>query len=325
MSPFRWLPVVLFGMLASASWAQEPPSDASAAPATQPAKQAVDRPPIRVVAWNIEWLGTPDRRFNEARGQAQDPAELARELAKLRPDVIALQEIRAEGSLDDDPDHESPEVQAMLDALGREFGGTWEQVMFPTHGRWSLVTGLAWNTERVQAVGGWKRIHPQLGPDADPDAFIRTAGPRPSHGQKFTTGEGLTDFVVVPIHWRSSFSRDTSPQRAEEAAELVAGLPVVFDDPDVIVIGDANTMMKDEPALGVMADAGFRDLNARHSPTHIANLFLDRAFVPADQPEFRAASFRVVDVPEKRRLDFHKRLSDHYPLVVAFPVAADDD
>ncbi len=306
----RLILVAIALLLSAPAWAQVQPIRAKS--------------PVRIVSWNIEWLGTPDSRRHQGKGVAQKPAALANVLLRAKPDIIVLQEVRADGSIDEDPDLESPQIAAMLDALEQRMGGTWDHVMFPVHsGSGAQLTGLAWNTDRVRTVGRWRQIHRDLGPDAPEGARPRTAGPRPPHGMKFTCGDGLTDFVVVPIHWKSSWNGDFREQRAREAAEITAGLRVCFDDPDVIVIGDANCSSADEPAIKTMAEAGFVDLNRRDAPTHVGGRPLDRAFVPADQPEFQRARFKVL--PPRHREAFKRDLSDHYPIVLTFQADEDDD
>lgn len=294
------------------------PATAQDAPAT--------RGEVVIVSWNIEWLGTPGSRKYDGQNVAQDPAKLAQRLLRAKPDVIAFQEIRAPGSIDDDPDQESTEIQALLEALSEQ-GGTWDQVFFPAHGgSGAQLTGLAWNSERVTPVGEWKQIHVDLGPGADASAKKPwTAGPRPPHGMMFSCGEGLTDFVVVPIHWKSSWNGDHSEARAEEAAEIIAGLPVCFDDQDIVIIGDSNCSSTREPAIRAMEAAGFRDANRADRPTHLGGRALDRAFIPDDQPEFRRSRFTVLALKGRAKNDFARDESDHFPIVVTLQAGRDDD
>ncbi|MEO0964599.1 MAG: endonuclease/exonuclease/phosphatase family protein [Planctomycetota bacterium] len=296
--------------------AQDDPTDAPAGPSTT----------LRIASWNIEWLGTPDQRRGAGRGRAQDPRLLAACLAVARPDLIAFQEVRADGSLDEDPDRESPEVAQLLAHLADLRGGDWDHLFFPAHSE-PHRTGLAWNTEKLAPIGEWRQLHKDLaGPDWKNKPEPWSAGPRPPHGLMFSAGPGRTDFVVIPIHWKSGGDDANLKRRTDEAVELLTALPRIFSDPDVIIIGDSNCFSTNDPPIQHLKQAGFRDLNFRENATMAEGRSpIDRAFVPAAQPEFRRSEFRVIRMPGYNGQGFARHLSDHLPIVITMAVDEDDD
>ncbi len=294
---------------------------------------------IRIGSWNIEWLGTPDNRRGPAAGQAQTVKDLADYIVSAKLDILAVQEVAA--TMDDQmmpreerPDtFTSPILDQVFEMVAKANGGDWKHVLFPTYGsRLGQLTGLAWNTERVQAVGEPVDIH-RVAAKADENgeqAQLWSQWVRPPHGIMFTAGDGLTDFVVIPIHMKAG-AGDNSERRRGEAEELVADLPHAFQDGDILIIGDSNCSNTNEPAIKVLGEAGFVDLNQRDTATYWTGVApLDRAFVPADQPEFKKRSFAVWGKPymARRRMepaDFARRLSDHMMVITSITVMADDD
>lgn len=283
---------------------------------------------LRIGSWNIEWLGTPSSRSGIARDKAQSVDDIARYIASARLDVLSLQEIRPDDGVDDDPDSESQIIADALAKLSEREGQTWDHILIPTKGgSGSQLTGVAWNTEVVTRIGDPIQIHPEAGKVDDNGRPVKlwTAGPRAPYGLILSAGEGLTDIVVVPIHWKSDYNGTFEDQRAKEAQEIVDGLPVVFNDSDVLIIGDSNCGTTREQAIQVLGAAGWKDLNARDLPTHVADLSLDRVFVPVSQPEFEKSRQQVFKMRGFSPEQFKERLSDHYMVITTVSVMEDDD
>ena len=283
---------------------------------------------IRVGAWNIETLGTPQnrdyrrKRKSHGFGVARDPGELASEIRKLTLDMLVVTEI------DDTAQQEARRGNQILDhtlvILNQTAGYDWTYVLFPKYGYYahSQLTGVAWNRKRISQRGDWYRV--ELGE--------RTSRfwewDRHPHAIAFSRGAGRTDFVVIPIHMKAGRSGKAIDQRRVEAHALVATLEDIkahFNDDDLILIGDFNMTHAHEGAGSVYRDAGLVDLNAKDAPTHAAGLALDRVYVPSN-PLFEGLSqFSVASPANTKTAGFRRRLSDHWPIVLEFEDKPDDD
>lgn len=280
-------------------------------------------PALRVGAWNIEWLGSPQRRSGPARDQPRTPEALAEYILAADVDILGLEEIRIDAP---DGSDRNALISAALRLVEQQRGGRWEHRLFPARGRREQCCGVAWDTTRVRPVGQPRIITaPQ-----QQSVQGRTLWSRPPRGWLFTAGEGLTDFVLIVIHMKSNYGGDFARHRAQEAETLLAELPLAFSDPDVLIIGDANCSSHAEPAVVALTAGGFVDLNADDRQTHWRYGPLDRAFVPAEQPEFARRYFEVLSDSflGARKLtvrDFKVRYSDHFLIVTEIDVGADDD
>ena len=288
---------------------------------------------IRVGAWNIETLGSPDSRDylrkspSNGYGVPRKPAELADLIQALRLDVLALSEI------DDTDAREGPATNRVLDEafriLNRRSGNDWTYRLFPKRIRRysSQHTGLAWNRLRIRAVGKRFRI-----PVVDVTSRRFFEWDRHPHAMKFTRGRGRTDFVVIPIHMKAGRNDEAVKQRRSEAEALVRELSEIqehFQDQDIILIGDFNMLRRSEPAGRVYRrKGGLFDLNYTDRSTHIAELPFDRCYIPRAQRENEFAGVtqvRIVAPPAGEERRFRRELSDHWPIVVEFAELADDD
>lgn len=283
---------------------------------------------VRLGAWNIEHLGSPERRSPPARNVAQKPEDLARYIAKSRVDVLALEEIG---------DTDGVATTRRNATLDRTFellsvdGASWKYVLLPKKDTTETfqLTGVAWNTARVQLVGEPFRIPVVDDPNDDVDPWQRHP-----HGLKFTAGAGKTDFVVIPLHMKSNVGgAATANQRAKEAQMLVDQLPAIrnhFQDEDLVLLGDANCLKATEPALQSYRDAGLRDLNAADQPTTYRGGQYDPApfdrLLVTDQTELRASRLEVLaPATDAEHLEHKKKLSDHFLVATTITVGPDDD
>ena len=279
--------------------------------------------PIRVGAWNVEWLGMPERRSGPAKGHRQSPEALAEYILAADVDILGLEEIKIDS---DDGSDTNSLLSSALEIVEQQRGGHWQHRLFPTtYGR-DQCTGVAWDSTRVAPIG-----EPRIVTDPDRKSTqSKTIWSRPPRGWLFSAGDGLTDLVVIVIHMKSNYGGDFAEHRGEEAHCLVADLPAAFDDPDVLIIGDANCSAHGEPAVATICEAGFVDLNARDVETHWRYGPLDRAFVPADQPEFVRRQFEVLSgsffaAHDLRVTDFKVSYSDHFMVITEVDVREDDD
>ena len=283
---------------------------------------------IRVGAWNIETLGTPQsrdyrkKRNSHGFGVARQPHDLAAQIHRLDLDVLALTEID-----DTDPTQTGRNNRVLDDTfqlINRESGQDWTYVLFPKYSHYAntQLTGIAWDRTKINRRGDWYRV--RLGKRTSRYA----EWDRHPHAIKFTRGAGRTDFVVIPIHMKAGRSRKAIDQRRIEAQALVAQLDVIaahFSDDDIILVGDFNMTRSNEPAGKVFRSSGLVDLNLEDQPTHIAKLALDRCYVPRDAT-FDNVSGLIVAAPTPAGIiQFRREPSDHWPVVLVFEERADDD
>ena len=288
---------------------------------------------IRVGAWNIETLGSPESRDylrkspSNGYGVARKPPELADLIEALRLDVLALSEI------DDTKAGDGTATNRVLDEafeiLNRRDGNDWTYGLFPKRIRRhsSQHTGLAWNRRRIRAVGRRFRV-----PVTDVTSHRFFEWDRHPHAMKFTRGRGRTDFVVIPIHMKAGRNEAAVKQRRSEAEALVRELSEIqdhFQDQDIILIGDFNMLRRSEPAGRVYRrKGGLFDLNYTDRSTHIADLPFDRCYIPRAQRgnEFAGVTqVRIATPPPAAQRRFRRQLSDHWPIVLEFAEQVDDD
>lgn len=293
------------------------------APATAPAPVAAPAS-IRVGAWNIEWLGSPERRSGPAENHAQTPAALAEYILESKVDILGLAEIAQ--NVEERPGTNAT-LTAALHLVEQQTGGKWQHRLFPARSGRNQCCGIAWDTTRVSSVD-------EPCPITQPEQTSLQGKPlwsRPPYGLTFSAGEGLTDFVVIVIHMKSDYRGDFFRHRAEEAIHLVIDLPGVIQDGDVIIIGDSNCGTHGEPAVAAIeTGGGFIDLNADDTPTHWTYGALDRAFVPQDQPEFADRYFEVfgdsfINAHGLSIEEFKVDYSDHFMVITEITVLPDDD
>jgi len=298
-----------------------------------PDKSAITPRSVRIGAWNIEWLTQPDKRYGKAQGKTQAAADLADYIAAARVEALALEEICPTNL--SDPHKYDPEVDGPLDnsvlrealaIVSKKTKSQWEFRLFPNNDKTratNQLTGIAWNSNKLTVLGdSWRVI--------DYDETKRSYWYRPPWATAFSTGEGMTDLVIIPIHMKAYDDEASAERRENEAAALVAALIEAQGDADTLIIGDSNCHKGDEQAIKNYAAAGFIDLNRRDLSTHVGNAPLDRVFIPEGQPEFAKKFFQVFDKPymARRRLkptDFHERFSDHYMVITTVKAGEDDD
>lgn len=283
---------------------------------------------LRIGAWNIEHLGSPERRSQPSRNVAQKPADLARYIGRSRVDILALEEI---GDTDGvEATRRNATLDKTCELLSVE-GASWKYVLLPKKDQTETfqLTGVAWNSARVQLVGQPYRIPVLDDPNDDIDPWQRHP-----HALKFSTGQGQTDFVVIPLHMKSNVGgAATANQRALEAKTLVDQLPALrkhFQDDDLVLLGDANCLKGSEPALAAYRQANLRDLNAADTPTtfrggQYSPAPFDRILV-TDQPELRNSQLEVLaPTTDAEHLEHKKLLSDHFLVQTVVTTGADDD
>lgn len=311
---------------------------------------------VYVGSWNIQWLGNA----KAGKRKPQKPADIASYLAVSKVDVLALAEISVT-SRDSNGKARNQSLDEAF-AIANSGAAKWQYELFAKRegarapeDQW---TGVAWNEASVAKVGGpWKlearidaskeesikqRMNP---PEAETVIFSRWP-----YAVKFSAGKGKTDFVVVPVHWKSNIGgAATAEARAYETELLVESLrksPAAHGEEDFIILGDSNMLRADEDAANALKGAGLRDCNARDLGTHLSfkagerGAPFDRIFVMGDQAETSATcpatgngrndlDFKLVRAAEWRQgvtnSQFRNRLSDHLLVRTGICVVADDD
>src|SRR5204862_434152 len=120
-------------------------------------KPAVHRT-LRLGSWNIEHLGDPQARRASGAGFLQKPEDLARYIRHARLDMLAVQEVSADGPTPDGFPKQfrtNSVLTKTLADMSKAGGGTWKHILFPKMragdtGQW---TGVAWNAKKVSPAG----------------------------------------------------------------------------------------------------------------------------------------------------------------------------
>ncbi len=301
-------------------------SDIAASPAARPGNALGE---IRVAAWNIEWLGQPERRSGPAKEYAQSPQALAEYIEAAGAHVITLQEISDTDPTDTRPVNET--LERAFEIVDANTGSDWTHALFPSRNDRNQLLGIAWDRNAVMAENAdepWALPGP-----VERSGSGRTIWSRPPHAIKFSAGLGMTDFYVVTVHHKSNYGGDFASHRALEAAALSEALAELMEETgerDILIVGDSNAGSTKEAAIRTYTKRGWVDLNAGDEVTFWGGRSLDRILVPADQPEFENAELTVhfEEFTRRRgwsREDFKKNLSDHYLISADFVVMEDDD
>ena len=291
---------------------------------------------LRLGSWNIENLGTPKSRRGPGEGVLQDPRDLAKYVRHARVDLLALQEITADGPAPAGFPRKyrtSSVLTQTFDELNKTPGNGWKHILFPKakaadEHQW---TGIAWKSAKVKVVGDIVQL---------PVSHARSSKgynlwDRNVHAVMFSAGPGKTDFVVLVVHLKANTIGNFAQHRYEELKELAAKLPYLAKafpgEKDLVILGDTNMLDGQEPGPKALAKEGFKDLNKGEVDTHTAKGVqpFDRVFVPRDQPEFARSGLEVLSEFMKRErlsfAEFRRRFSDHYLIVTEIRVMADDD
>ncbi len=269
---------------------------------------------IRLGSWNIEHLGERD--------DDSVPVALAEHIHLTGLDAIALQEIYDNDAID--ATRTNHQLDETLRILNEETRQDWTYEMFPNRysGDKSQLVAVAWNKKRLSKVGDTYRLE-----------FEREANEwdRHPHAIKLSAGNGRTDIVIIGVHMKANYRADFSDQREKEAKILLESLGDfrdVLDDEDIVLIGDFNCASNSEAAIQAFEEAGFRDLNARDTATHVVYGPLDRIIVPTPGVSTTASEFsfsRQYILAAADSDTFDRFLSDHMMIMTPIRIQNDDD
>jgi endonuclease/exonuclease/phosphatase family metal-dependent hydrolase len=336
---------VLIGSLVACSPPPTPkPIDASS-DTPQLSTPRIDE--IRIGAWNIEWLGFPDRRSRPGKDNPQAPEDLADYIHTAGVDVLALAEV---GIDSETPPLKSQQFDLVVRALQDRYQQPWDYVLFPKtdypddadeYMRRGQHLGLAWRTDLAKQVGEPWNIPVGSHPEFGLKFFERRA-----HAIKLSFGDRQTDVVFVPVHLKSNRRDDensdatyTMRQREEELKAFAQFLPQLreqFHDEDIVLLGDTN-ILDGQDTGKILTQHGFLDLNEDEQGTTAVwgdgstgyrTAPFDRIFVPKEQSEFASSKLtvhRTANGTDEEIKQFRRKLSDHYLISSPIAVVADDD
>jgi endonuclease/exonuclease/phosphatase family metal-dependent hydrolase len=216
-----------------------------------------DNPAIlRVGTWNIRWFPRGCPSNSTCPDKATDIPWLACTIAWMNTDLFALQEILAT------PDAEFS-LNALRSELDRLTGGSWQVDLQSCGGTSDQHVGFLWNGSRVallQLADAWELNGAATGPTGSACA----GNLRPGRYALAKTPIGV-DFHLLSVHFDSGrTSRDYNHRR--QAAQrigqiMIGGTPILELDRDVLVLGDYNTMgREDSPPISGQEELGVFDV-----------------------------------------------------------------
>jgi len=302
---------------------------------------------IRIGAWNIEWLGFPDKRARPGKDNPQRPEDLAEYIHSTGVDVLALEEIGVDS---DKSPWTSQELELLKRAFQDKYKESWNYVIFPKTTypndtedfvKRGQHLAIAWKSDKATQVGGVFEI-----PVGSDETYGIKFFERRANAVKLSFGEGKTDVVFIPVHLKSNRNEDnpadktfTQRQRAAELKAFVTQLPKLkehFKDDDIVLLGDTN-ILGDEDTANVLTEAAFVDLNSDEQGTTAvwgdgSNGYrtapFDRIFIPKSQNEFaesRLHVHRTSNGTDDEIKLFRRNLSDHYLISSVIKIQRDDD
>jgi hypothetical protein len=285
---------------------------------------------ITVGAWNIQYLGAPKCRPKATKKKAQSATDIANFIIASGVDILGLEEITDDDGLPNT--YTNYTLTRVMEIIEQKTGDAWQYMLFrkfqgstgckAVHVQ---LTGVAWNTSKATRVD-FRRI--PIDTSSLPTNI--SVWNRPPVAVKFSFGQGRTDIVFIVVHMKSNVGNNTATTREWEAKLLMEQLSFIknlYNDDDIVILGDANVLNAQEAAVREYVESGFTDLNNEDMPTSVRQEAFDRIFLRAGQPEFNGSQQEVFG-PGYLNLStnsFLRRLSDHYMVTTKIAAASDDD
>jgi endonuclease/exonuclease/phosphatase family metal-dependent hydrolase len=214
----------------------KPTSSAWTSPAACQTTLASTRPSrrpgvARIGTWNVRWFpdGSPGHAPPESGGT--DVGWLACALASLDLDVLAVQEFKSN-------QRARARLGELLAELGRLGGGRWRAQLDDCPNLDGQHVGLLYNEERVKARA-WHTYA-----TLNPSRVACHNQLRPGFGAYFVFPGGL-DLHLISVHHKSGGDRRDLELRESTLGGLAAAeteAQALVSDPDLVVLGDFNTM-----------------------------------------------------------------------------------
>lgn len=284
---------------------------------------------LQIGSWNIEHLS--QRRENK-----QSIYALCDHIEMAGLDILCVQEIY-------DTDRQAgtktnKDLDGVCHLLREHSGHLWTYRLLPNRspGDVSQLCGFLWNTSRVRESRVVRLgVENQSGPlklwDRHPHAvtFAMPLKRWRKEGERWVSFDSESSISIVNLHMKSNYGDAMAGRRVREAeaktlVQALANAAPGDIDPSLLLIGDTNMLMREEPAAIAFADAGFRDLNATDAHTYpgYRGAPFDRAYVRRDRKEFRYTRQYVLQSADEMLHD--RFLSDHYMIKVSVKMYVDD-
>ena len=307
---------------------------------------------LQVASWNIEHLSGVPRK-----DKPQSVYALADHIEMAGVDVIALQELYITNpneqvrlfrnypviSSSATSERRNADLDKVCYLLEEHGKGIWKYLIIPNRirGDRSQLCAIMWNTDRLGMTGLHRlNVNHKIGKknllwDRAPHAVTFTLEQkvwRKNQANDWHQVEENKSITIVPLHMKSNYGGTTvnMRKREKEAETLIAALKQARDenklDPSLILIGDTNVLKYDEPAIEILVNNGFVDLNNTDSSTYWSHRYadspFDRIFVAAGREEFKFSRQYVLRSAD---LALHDRyLSDHYMIKTSIKTYLDD-
>ena len=297
--------------------------------------------------WTTIGCGYPCRGAQTPEQLAVQTDKLVAELMGTGADIIGLQEI------ENDPTH-TP-ITTLVAALNAAEGAdVWSWIGEHEANAYPIRNEIIYRNDRVTTVGGPVTVIDPIF-DTIPPGRTDPVGRRPV-AQTFTfNGE---TFTVINNHFKSkscsgasgldedqgdgqSCFNDTRVGQAERVLELVDELVADTGDPDVIVIGDLNAYLDEDPVLAFETelvnlvrewdkDPYSYNFFAAYAAPWIGRGLLDHALTtPSMADQVKRTEIWHINADEPRFLDWYDpdlvapgpyRASDHDPVIVSLKI-----
>jgi endonuclease/exonuclease/phosphatase family metal-dependent hydrolase len=200
---------------------------------------------LRVGAWNVRWFPMGCSPSEVCPENRTDVEWLACTIAWMDVDLLAVEEIL----------ETQPAVQAMTDLRNRLdalTGGSWQIDLSDCGESGAQRLGFLWNARKVQLSGQADscELNGAAPEAACTDACVGRLRPG-RYARARSTKTGGADFHILAVHFDSG-RNNTDYQRRRIADERIPFVEIddapLFDtDSDVVVLGDLNTMGREEP------------------------------------------------------------------------------
>jgi endonuclease/exonuclease/phosphatase family metal-dependent hydrolase len=264
--------------------------------------------PLRLGAWNLEYLG----RRNDPPRTDEDMQAIADYIRDLGVQVLAVCEINGEKPLND---------------LVKRIGPDWKFVL-GTSGRLGqegqVAPGILWDDSRVEMLGAGELS----------ELATRVSSGLVFHRQPvvgaFRDRAGGPDFRVVSVHFKAGRTPEDFERREAEARALSGYLQKLVadsgEDNDIVVMGDFNHDPSAAESGAWKEKAFAKFLTGRGRSIIHFDRQIDHAVPLGTFEEVKEASFTVhnnegLRDPKKWRNTY----SDHFAVTVDLEAVPDDD
>lgn len=197
---------------------------------------------LRLGTWNIRWFPDGCSPGEQCPENETDIPWLACTIAWMDVDLLALQEILNTRKA-------KRGIRALRTELDRLTGGAWQVDLQQCGPEASQHVGFLWNTSRL-TLENQADVSALNGASSGTPANACAGNLRPGRYAHAKTQGGI-DAHLLSIHFDSG-TRNRDYQNRRTATERISsltigGTPLLTSDPDVIVLGDYNTMGRTEP------------------------------------------------------------------------------